>query len=544
MIRIARKLSILLVAALLVVSMAACTSDEISLIEAISKTSKITSYEGTSKLQLSFKGEGFSEDTQKVMDIFSSYLHGFTVVANEKYSSNNEMTKAMMAIDGNIDMRGLGVKYGYWMDMDLTAEKPQMTQIIELPPAITQPLLTIAGEGSKKYITMDYGTMFSGEDVAMPFDLENIVEDSVELQDMLFDFIKSTAKTFDPSMVAITKKGSATTEKGEKVTKYELKLNDASAKKLLQALINDVVLQEEAIEFGKKYMEAAINIYELPEEDKQEAMAEIEKGLDELAIALPTYRDIVTQMFDAIKDVKIFADEGMVVKYYINSDGYLVGGKSSIDFAINLADISAALGEYFDEEDKNGVLYFSMDSENAVYNVNKEISVELPVLTEENSVDILDVIMNSSGLAAPSFDVPGFDVPGINDDEDYPTYDLPALSDGINVFMNGKLVAFSDVDPENINGRVLVPIRTISDEMSAEISYNDETKEVAIVKGDKVIQLTLGAQEAYVNGELVMLDTPAMVVEGRTMVPLRFISENMDAEVEWDGHAQIVYIFY
>jgi len=79
---------------------------------------------------------------------------------------------------------------------------------------------------------------------------------------MLLDFVKTTAKDFDPGMVAVTKKGSAVTDKGEKVTEYELKLDDAAAKKLLHAFINDVILQEDTIEFGKKYMEAAINMYD------------------------------------------------------------------------------------------------------------------------------------------------------------------------------------------------------------------------------------------------------------------------------------------
>jgi len=47
---------------------------------------------------------------------------------------------------------------------------------------------------------------------------------------MLLDFVKTTAKDFDPGMVAVTKKGSAVTDKGEKVTEYELKLDDAAAK--------------------------------------------------------------------------------------------------------------------------------------------------------------------------------------------------------------------------------------------------------------------------------------------------------------------------
>jgi len=90
----------------------------------------------------------------------------------------------------------------------------------------------------------------------------------------------------------------------------------------------------------------------------------------------------------------------------------------------------------------------------------------------------------------------------------------------------------------------LVPIRTISEEMGAEVTYNDATKQVLIAKDDTEILLTIGSQEAYVNGEKIMLDVPAMIIEGRTMVPLRFISESMNATVEWDGEAQIVYIFY
>jgi len=72
-----------------------------------------------------------------------------------------------------------------------------------------------------------------------------------------------------------------------------LKLDDAAAKKLLHAFINDVILQEDTIEFGKKYMEAAINMYDFPEEEKQEALDEINKGLDEFASQLPAYRTVL-----------------------------------------------------------------------------------------------------------------------------------------------------------------------------------------------------------------------------------------------------------
>ncbi|GAE88728.1 hypothetical protein JCM21531_2196 [Acetivibrio straminisolvens JCM 21531] len=480
--KIARKISMLLVVALLAVSMVACTSDEIALIEALAKTSKITSYEGNTKVQLSFKGKGFSEDTQKAMDFLASYLDGFTLVANQKYSSNEERSKAKIAMDGNLSMQGLSVNYGYWLDTDITGEKPKMIHIVELPPAITQPVFTANQIESKKYITIDYGALLGGEDLGMSFDLKSLTKDSVELQEMLLDFFKTAAKDFDPGMVAVTKKGSAVTDKGESVTEYELKLNDESAKKLLHAFINDFILQEDTIEFGKKYMEAAVNMYDFPEEEKQVALNEINQGLDVFATQLPVYRDSVTQVFEAIKDIQFFGEKGLTVKYYINKDGYFVGEKSTVEFEIRLADFAALLGNVIDEEEKNGVIYFTMDFENSVYNVNQEVSVEIPEVTEENSFDIFNNILTE----APSIGFnSGIGIVGS------PSFELPALSDGINVVMNGKVVSFPDVKPENINGRVLVPIRTISEEMGAEVSYNAETKQVLIVKEDIEILLTL-----------------------------------------------------
>jgi len=101
------------------------------------------------------------------------------------------------------------------------------------------------------------------------------------------------------------------------------------------------------------------------------------------------------------------------------------------------------LGDNFDEKDKNGVLYLTIDAESSVYNINKEVSIELPEITEENSFDVLKGFMPIlSGIGS---------APGIGE-EDY-TYDIPALSDGINVVMNGKVVYFPDVKPENVNGK-------------------------------------------------------------------------------------------
>ena len=135
-----RSVSVVLVISILSVFMVACSIDEISLIDSLVKTSQITSFESSSKIELTFEGQNVSEEMKKVVDAIKAYVDGFTMTWNQKYSANEDLTKAQMAADMDVDMQGLGVKMKYWMDMDLTGEKPQFKQIFELPPPITQPI--------------------------------------------------------------------------------------------------------------------------------------------------------------------------------------------------------------------------------------------------------------------------------------------------------------------------------------------------------------------------------------------------------------------
>ena len=70
-----------------------------------------------------------------------------------------------------------------------------------------------------------------------------------------------------------------------------------------------------------------------------------------------------------------------------------------------------------------------------------------------------------------------------------------------------------------------------------------ETRTVTIVGRDNEIVLKIGETTAYVNGEVYELDVPANVIEGRTMVPIRFVSEAIGAVVDWDGETKTVIIF-
>ncbi len=92
-----------------------------------------------------------------------------------------------------------------------------------------------------------------------------------------------------------------------------------------------------------------------------------------------------------------------------------------------------------------------------------------------------------------------------------------------------------DVPPQAINGRVLVPLRAIFETLGATVDWNQGTQTVTATRGDTEIQLTLGQATANLNGNPVELDVPAQAIDGRTLVPVRFISESMNASVQWDS---------
>lgn len=90
-----------------------------------------------------------------------------------------------------------------------------------------------------------------------------------------------------------------------------------------------------------------------------------------------------------------------------------------------------------------------------------------------------------------------------------------------------------NVKPEIVNDRTLVPIRFIAEQLGAEVGYNMETTEVSIKTADKEIILIPGEKDMKVNGETISLDVAPMIRHDRTLVPLRAVSEALDKKVTW-----------
>ncbi len=83
------------------------------------------------------------------------------------------------------------------------------------------------------------------------------------------------------------------------------------------------------------------------------------------------------------------------------------------------------------------------------------------------------------------------------------------------------------------NGRTLVPVRAISESFGADVSWNGEERKVTIKLGNDIVVLTIDSTIALVNGRACVLDTPAVIKNDTTMVPLRFVSEALSKSVEY-----------
>ncbi len=111
----------------------------------------------------------------------------------------------------------------------------------------------------------------------------------------------------------------------------------------------------------------------------------------------------------------------------------------------------------------------------------------------------------------------------------------------IRVYVDGQPLSF-DVPPNMIQGRVLVPLRGIFERLGATVDFDPHTQHIVAVRGPQTVELTIGSRQARVNSTAALLDVPAFTIAGRTMVPLRFISESLGANVQWVEASQTILI--
>lgn len=113
----------------------------------------------------------------------------------------------------------------------------------------------------------------------------------------------------------------------------------------------------------------------------------------------------------------------------------------------------------------------------------------------------------------------------------------------INLLLNGNLNPLQQLSIIK-DGRSLVPLRGIFQELGATVVWLQETETIIISKNPNTIELQINGDTAYLNGEPSHLDVPAQIINGSTFVPARFVSEAIGAQVRWNPATNTIEITY
>ncbi len=113
-----------------------------------------------------------------------------------------------------------------------------------------------------------------------------------------------------------------------------------------------------------------------------------------------------------------------------------------------------------------------------------------------------------------------------------------------NMMVNGavKPIDAESTVPIVVNGRTLLPIRAVVEELGGTVAWDGDTQTVTLQYGEDGIKLVIDSQSAYVNGSPQTLDVAPTVIHDRTMLPIRFVAEHFHFDVTWNEVEQMVTI--
>ena len=109
------------------------------------------------------------------------------------------------------------------------------------------------------------------------------------------------------------------------------------------------------------------------------------------------------------------------------------------------------------------------------------------------------------------------------------------------VVVNDRKLEF-DVQPQIVNDRTLVPFRAICKALGAEVFWDDVTSTVTVIKNNVTIKMTIGSDLFMINDKTEKLDSPAIIIGSRTLVPVRVVAETFGCSVNWDNTTRTVVI--
>ena len=526
-----RKLSKFLALSLVLVSIAAtftgCSSDETKLLEAVIKSQSINSMEAKEVISIQLDASGLSQEDQQKSAAFIQLINNMNITLNEKMvrDADNGLVKVELLSD--FTLGGVNSYANIWLDSSVSNGQPQIKEIFQFPPFATMALTK--GISGKDYIVLDTASMQgqSPSPVNVP-SLNNLTGLNKEIIEKTSQFYLSYAKNLKPGF-DIVKSTGANGADGKLQTLYQLKLSDSAFKDYISFLVNDLGKNKENLQLIKDYITSIMEITMSANPEVKIPQEELDKSLSMLESQIPNFVESFNTYWVDVKDTPLLGKDGIIVNYIIDSNGYLVGQSSTIDLIMDLGKISETLSKFPNfpiNEAISGKVNLKITTNTEISKINEKVDISLPVTTDDNSIDFESLIGNFSGA----------EVGSVDDKTDNNLNDKD-----ITVFVNGQIVTFNDA-PVVKDDRTLVPAREVLESLGGNLEWDVSSQTVTAKIGTNVVVFTIDSSEATVNGVAKKLDVPAALINSRTYVPLRFLSDSVGGELIWIEEASAAFI--
>jgi len=398
------KLICLFIAAFVLVTvLAGCSSDELTLFNAMLNSESIKTMESKTEISMKMEASGLSESDQEKLEMVLPLLNSSRLVIDQKLSRNEDKTVAKSQISADISLGGISMNTEIWVDYDITGSEPKLKEIIKLP--------LIASMGmpeeykGKEYMVLDLTQRPEMEGSSMA-SLKQMLDMNRILTKEFTEFLKKYAAQLKPGFEVVKLKERKTVS-GKPLQVYELKLDDQTFKALLKHAVNNFIEDKDALSLIEKYLTSMASMPGFTAEGREDSQAELEETLADLNAGMPKFKEQFNKIMDALDDVKIIGDKGVTIRYTIDSQGYIVGETGTLDIEINKPAIEQAVKsldpdsyDVADSVSSNEVYKFTFDFTTTISNINKAVDIQLPELNDENSFNMLDM----SEAAEPAYE--------------------------------------------------------------------------------------------------------------------------------------------
>ena len=516
-----RRISLLIALMLITTLLAGCSLEEKELVNAIIKCQDITSAKTSTNIKFDLEvleKPKLEKEQQEQYNNIVKIINDFELNLNTKSMKNKEKSYVKAQIDLDTNFQGNPINTSIWIDSDMSSNKFSVNEIIKLPEIVKMYLPQEVQDIDYLVISTDSLSEEAGtEEIDMTKFTQLVEEYQTKFQDQIFEYVKKHNSEFN----LVTKKSDSAEN-----SVYVLKFDDKQFKDFIRENLIDILNDKEIYNLVRDYIKDIAGIAKEDMDEDVESFEDIENKLSDFKDNLPKIIKKVNEIFDAFDKYTILGKDGYTVEYVVDKDGNLVKQTGMIDIIIDPDKFAKILASLNDKEEPDGPTAITMQNAGKynlkinytsnISDINKDIEIKLPELTEKNSIDYMKLIE--------------LQMRQINDGLDY-----------IIVLVDGEYVFF-DVDPYIEEGTTIVPVRALAEEIGATVEWNDKAKKVTITKDDLSIELTIDKTKALVNGKTVQLDAAATIVDGSTCVPLRFVSESFGAEVEWDAKTRVINI--